>query len=177
MTRRAVLGGALDRRAVLSQGKLEQYGTPEEIYRHPATPFVAAFVGESNVFHGAVAGDASSPAVRIADVVMPVADARGHSIGERVRVLTRPESTFLDVPSDNTLGVPATVVSQQFQGARTRVLAHLDHVEDPTAVILCDVTGTGHGHLVAGAQVLVRFDPNAALVATVDDLAGAQAPE
>lgn len=166
-----------DRIAVLSQGKLEQFGTPEEIYRHPATPFVAAFVGESNVFHGEVAGDASSPSVRIADVVMPVADARGHSIGERVRVLTRPESTFLDLPHANALGVPATVVSQQFQGARTRVLAHLDHVEDPTAVILCDVTGTGHGHLVAGAQVLVRFDPDSALVATVDDLAGAQAPE
>jgi sulfate transport system ATP-binding protein len=43
-----------DRVIVLHQGKVEQIGTPEEIYDHPATEFVASFVGASNVLHGEV---------------------------------------------------------------------------------------------------------------------------
>jgi sulfate transport system ATP-binding protein len=38
-----------DRVVVMSHGRIEQIGTPEEIYSHPATPFVSAFVGETNV--------------------------------------------------------------------------------------------------------------------------------
>jgi len=44
-----------DRVAVLSAGHLEQVGAPEELYEHPATLFVATFVGRANVFRGAAA--------------------------------------------------------------------------------------------------------------------------
>lgn len=41
-----------DRLAVFNQGKIEQVGSPSEIYEHPATPFVAGFVGTSNILSG-----------------------------------------------------------------------------------------------------------------------------
>ncbi len=44
-----------DRLAVFNDGRIEQVGTPAEIYEHPATPFVAGFVGVSNLVSGAVA--------------------------------------------------------------------------------------------------------------------------
>jgi putative spermidine/putrescine transport system ATP-binding protein len=44
-----------DRLAVFSQGRIEQVGTPAEVYERPATPFVAGFVGTSNLLSGAVA--------------------------------------------------------------------------------------------------------------------------
>jgi putative spermidine/putrescine transport system ATP-binding protein len=44
-----------DRIAVFNQGKVEQVGTPAEIYEHPTTPFVAGFVGVSNLVSGEVA--------------------------------------------------------------------------------------------------------------------------
>ncbi|MDX1999678.1 MAG: ABC transporter ATP-binding protein [Thermoanaerobaculia bacterium] len=44
-----------DRLAVFSQGRIEQVGTPREIYEHPATRFVASFVGTSNLFEGELA--------------------------------------------------------------------------------------------------------------------------
>src|SRR5512138_1897028 len=44
-----------DRIAVFSEGKIEQVGTPAEVYEHPATPFVAGFVGTSNLVSGEVA--------------------------------------------------------------------------------------------------------------------------
>jgi putative spermidine/putrescine transport system ATP-binding protein len=44
-----------DRLAVFNQGKIEQVGSPAEVYEHPSTPFVAGFVGTSNLVKGAMA--------------------------------------------------------------------------------------------------------------------------
>lgn len=43
-----------DRVVVLNEGQVEQIGTPEEVYDHPATPFVYKFLGDVNLFHGRV---------------------------------------------------------------------------------------------------------------------------
>ncbi len=47
--------GMADRIVVMSKGRIEQIGTPSEIYDHPATEFVAGFVGQPTFFHGKVA--------------------------------------------------------------------------------------------------------------------------
>jgi sulfate transport system ATP-binding protein len=44
-----------DRVVVMNQGRIEQVGTPEDVYEHPATPFVYQFLGQVNLFHGRVA--------------------------------------------------------------------------------------------------------------------------
>ena len=41
-----------DRVVVMNQGRIEQIGTPEEVFDHPATPFVMDFLGNVNLFHG-----------------------------------------------------------------------------------------------------------------------------
>jgi sulfate/thiosulfate transport system ATP-binding protein len=43
-----------NRVVVLNEGKIEQAGTPEELYHHPATPFVYNFLGNVNLFHGRI---------------------------------------------------------------------------------------------------------------------------
>jgi sulfate transport system ATP-binding protein len=43
-----------DRVVVLNQGRIEQVGTPDEVYDHPASPFVLQFLGDVNLFHGRV---------------------------------------------------------------------------------------------------------------------------
>lgn len=43
-----------DRIAVMNEGRIEQLGSPQEIYEHPATPFVAEFIGETNLFTGQI---------------------------------------------------------------------------------------------------------------------------
>ena len=43
-----------DRVVVMNEGRIEQIGTPEEVYEHPATPFVYGFLGNVNLFHGRI---------------------------------------------------------------------------------------------------------------------------
>lgn len=51
-----------DRVAILNRGSLEQFGTPQEIYDHPANPFVYNFLGNVNLFHGRLLADLSPDA-------------------------------------------------------------------------------------------------------------------
>ncbi len=149
-----------DRIAVLSQGKLEQFATPEEIYRRPASAFVAGFVGESNRFAGVVAEPAGI--VDIGGSLVRVAAAAAQPVGTPVEVLVRPESTALVRPGQP--GIPGTVISQQFQGARIRFLVHPRHLPDPTAVIISDLSGTRHDDWVSGTEVSIAIDAESALV-------------
>jgi ABC-type Fe3+/spermidine/putrescine transport system ATPase subunit len=143
-----------DRIAVLSQGKLEQFATPEEIYRQPASAFVAGFVGESNRFAGVIAG--SGGTVEIGGSPIRIAAAAAHPAGTRVEVLVRPEFTVLRRADE--AGIPGTVVSQQFQGARVRFLVHPKHLPDPTSVIISDVSGNRHDELVSGSEVSIAIE-------------------
>ena len=45
-----------DRVVIMNEGRVEQSGTPEEVYEHPATPFVYGFLGDVNLFHGRIDG-------------------------------------------------------------------------------------------------------------------------
>jgi len=80
-----------DRVAVFNQGRIEQFAAPLEVYRRPATPFVGAFVGDSNFFDvvlsDPVQGLASSDV--LGDIVVPRSE---RPPGSRVRLMIRPEA-------------------------------------------------------------------------------------
>ena len=75
-----------DRVVVLHEGRVEQVGSPEEVYEHPATPFVYRFLGNVNLFHGRVEGSTvhlgefslDAPSDLRADARTAVAYARPH---------------------------------------------------------------------------------------------------
>lgn len=95
---------------VLNQGKLEQIGTPEEVYHRPQTPYVAGFIGKINWIEGKVTGNGNATVV-VAGQGMPCDKASRLAAGE-VRIGVRPE----DVRVDNDGCLTATVVSRQFLG-------------------------------------------------------------
>ena len=98
-----------DRVAVMEKGRLQQVGPPLEIYEAPANPFIADFIGESNIFSGTIeasGGDVLS--VRLdggPSIQVPSRPELAARIGGRVRVMIRPER-FVDL---NVVGAPATV--------------------------------------------------------------------
>jgi spermidine/putrescine transport system ATP-binding protein len=106
-----------DRVAVLNAGRVEQVGTPEEIYERPATRFAAEFVGRANFFEGT--GDGK--VVRTADGLAIDSAARGE-----VTLLVRPERMRieggpLDAARDKP-GISARVEEVLYQGASTSVV-------------------------------------------------------
>ena len=98
-----------DRLAVFNEGRIEQVGTPTEVYEHPATQFVAGFVGTSNLLSGDAAthvfGEAGPYSVR----------------PEKIRVAPVDEQPAADESS--SLGVITKVV---YLGPETRLIVDLD---------------------------------------------------
>jgi iron(III) transport system ATP-binding protein len=108
-----------DRMVVMSRGRIEQIGTPEQVYRHPATGFVAGFVGRSTAFDATVAADGAviAKGVRIAAEA-----ARRAADGASVRVFIRPEEVLLGRDARGRAGaMDAQVVALEFLGPFCRV--------------------------------------------------------
>ena len=83
-----------DRVAVMNDGRIEQLGTPAEIYESPRTSFVAAFIGDSNFFEGVVKEVVDFEHVRLAIDGFPDVLAfndKGLVAGDRVFLSVRPE--------------------------------------------------------------------------------------
>jgi iron(III) transport system ATP-binding protein len=93
-----------DRIAIMQAGQLVQVGRPQEIYRRPATEFVADFVGRANVFPGRVrARGPLSVAVEFLGGTVEVASWSGNpQPGDRVCLVIRPEAVRLVPPGEGT---------------------------------------------------------------------------
>jgi len=84
--------------AVMHQGKIEQLGSPTELYETPRTAFVAGFLGKSNLLGGSIEGPG---AIRLDDGTLVRAETNG-SLG-RVAVGVRPEKVSLGEGGENRL--------------------------------------------------------------------------
>jgi putative spermidine/putrescine transport system ATP-binding protein len=98
-----------DRIAVFNQGRIEQIGSPAEIYEHPATSFVAGFVGVSNLVSGELAKRITGSAERFS--VRP----------EKIRLV--PQSVQ---PDQDMFGALGTVRDVVYLGLYTRFLVELE---------------------------------------------------
>jgi putative spermidine/putrescine transport system ATP-binding protein len=114
-----------DRVVIMRSGKLEQVGTPEEIYSRPTTRFVASFIGAANFLHGSVAGqDGSNILVRLSSggqVCLP----RTKDLQNNLLISVRPEainlSGALPGKAASANGTPATVQQVVYRGQTTHV--------------------------------------------------------
>jgi iron(III) transport system ATP-binding protein len=96
-----------DRIAVLNEGRLEQFDTPETIYHMPTTPFVADFVGQADFIPGTVANG------MIQTELGEFSNTLQCHEGDRVVVMIRPDDIHL-IPAR---GASSRVVSRQFRGS------------------------------------------------------------
>jgi putative spermidine/putrescine transport system ATP-binding protein len=105
-----------DRVVLMRHGRIEQAGTPQELYERPATREVAAFVGHANLWPGVIAGPDSvdTPVGRL------VTAPHGAAIGAAVTVLVRPERVRAGRSVDNVNTLSGTVARDRFLGALRR---------------------------------------------------------
>jgi len=144
-----------DRVAVMHDGRVEQVGAPEDVYRRPERRFVAEFVGENNVFEGRITGR---------DVAGTTVDVNGRSLrippvdaaeGERATFCVRPAA--LD-GNEATNRLTAEVTTAEFLGESARV--HADWNGRELVVRLPEAPD--------GERVTVGFDPSAVHVVDPD---------
>jgi putative spermidine/putrescine transport system ATP-binding protein len=148
-----------DRVTVLSKGRVEQIGTPAEIYGEPETPFVAEFIGTMNRLEAEVIDDAHVRAVGHDGLPrLEVEAAKGHVTGERVMVLVRPESIELSSLTGDEAApegfLSGVVVSHAFLGPISRIKVGRDGRE-----LTADLPSRAALSVGLGDRVAVRFDP------------------
>jgi putative spermidine/putrescine transport system ATP-binding protein len=141
--------------AVMNAGRVEQLASPREVYRSPATAFVADFIGGANVLHGG--RDPADPRLFIADVgitlkfpsaLPPTASA----------LSVRPEDVSLTAPGSD--GIEATV-------RRCRFLGHaLEYTLALAKGATLNVRTDGHSTFAEGDAVRLVIDTNRATVLT-----------
>jgi len=93
-----------DRIAVLSHGRIEQIGTPREIYERPASAFVADFIGTANLVKGAVIGAANGRlTIEVGRGLRLSADWQGAVPRGSVLLMLRPERIRIDLPQADAI--------------------------------------------------------------------------
>ena len=137
-----------DRIVVMSQGRIEQIGTPAEIYRSPANPFVASFVGQVNLFEATVLSRTSVEYAGIEwDVALPV----NAPIGSVVHCYVRPEGVSIRMGMND--GIEAVVERVEYLGMTTRTTLRVG-----SRMLVSEyVQGSETVHVTAGMTVTVLF--------------------
>ncbi len=123
-----------DRLAVMSQGRVEQIGHPEDIYERPATRFVAGFIGTSNIVEAAVTGRAgnflqidAAPGDRL---LVRAPEGRSISPGDMLAFTVRPEKLRIvaenEPVADQLCTIAGTVVDVVYQGVSTQLVVQTE---------------------------------------------------
>ncbi len=141
-----------DRIAVLNAGRLEQMGTPFEVYTNPATEHVATFLGSANIIEGEVRdGQFVHEGITL--------DTDAADVSGKAKLVIRPEDVFLRRPAnlsrDYQMLCSGTVDEVAFAGAFERVIVKLHLPDKPLIVVVRPKTETAAFPLRAGDEVPV----------------------
>jgi spermidine/putrescine transport system ATP-binding protein len=152
-----------DRIVVMNEGRVEQSGTPEQLYHHPASRFVAEFIGETNLFSGTVRSvDGQRVALDWQGAVLHAAigDQRP-TIGQTATAALRPERVRLlpeqppEKPETADTALEGRIVKRVFKGSRTV----LDIAVGDGAFVRAVVTGDAVDHL-SPERLWIDWEPD-----------------
>jgi len=106
--------------AVMREGRIEQTGTPEDVYERPQTLFTAGFVGRSNLLRGRVEalGESGMLSLRVEDVSLPALAAGRFPInrGDRLALCLRPQRVHYGGASQYDMCLPGIILSKEYAG-------------------------------------------------------------
>jgi spermidine/putrescine transport system ATP-binding protein len=152
-----------DRIAVMNEGRVEQIGTPEEIYHSPSSVFVANFIGVANLIP-AVVREAGGPEVSVTvsgnRTIRVPAGSQKWATGAEASVMVRPERLHVSREANgHSASIPTVVDAVVFQGSSIRCILK---ATDGTPI----VAHIGHDHglpgLTIGQPLWVSWDAEAA---------------
>jgi putative spermidine/putrescine transport system ATP-binding protein len=143
-----------DRICLMNHARIEQLGTPHEIYQRPRTAFAADFIGISNIFRGSFRRDGAHAAIETPHGRFALPDDAAPE-GESGALVVRPEHLRLGTGLDNAVTV--AVRDLVYAGSETRVIAALGEGEEIVLRL-----PPGHAVPAMGERIAVGWDRNAA---------------
>jgi ABC-type Fe3+/spermidine/putrescine transport system ATPase subunit len=147
-----------DRIAVFDHGRIDQVADPTTIYRRPATPYAAGFVGNANVLACVVEGGSPNRVLRLARTAVPVGDEA--PVGPAWLVL-RPENVSVAAGSPDAGGLGAVVRDVAYRGTAFSYQLEVPGLEEP---IKAEVAVTPEHPLEIGSEVTVRWSGETAIL-------------
>ena len=118
-----------DEIVILNQGRIEQRGTPTEIYESPKTRFVADFIGDTNLLDGTYVRNGDGAIVRCGDVELPIEPVSSLVDGDTLSVSVRPEKIRIETdPDPNDVILEGAVEDVIYQGNIAKVHVSIDGV-------------------------------------------------
>jgi ABC-type Fe3+/spermidine/putrescine transport system ATPase subunit len=145
-----------DRIAIMQDGRIVQVGTPHELYRRPASRFVAGFLGKSNFIDGVVRhSDGSTLDIHIASIAtVSAASTVRRADGQRITLAIRPEDVSVSArPAPGSRpSLPGTVTSAVFFGKHTAI-----HVDVPEVGPLVAYVGSDESVPAEGDAVFLSW--------------------
>jgi spermidine/putrescine transport system ATP-binding protein len=144
-----------DRIVIMNGGRIEQLGTPSELYERPRTPFVAGFLGVSNLLDGEVVGEGT---VKLSDgTIVRVSPEALKRIGT-VQIGVRPEKLRIGGEEENSLS--GTITESAYIGVSTQYI--LDTPAGPmTVYVQNDRPG---GQVATGERLTLSWSPESTFV-------------
>lgn len=133
---------------VLDQGRIQQLGTPQELFERPASPFVASFVGFANILDGTTTGDGAVETV----LGKLAADGGAAAPGNPVSIALRADAIRI---TDGGDGTPARIVQGHYRGHRWIYRVTCKNLE---------LSATSPVPLAAGADARLVVDGTAAVM-------------
>src|SRR3954452_24022237 len=147
--------------AVMSDGMIQQIGTPSEIYHRPRSRFVADFIGESNFLDVST----QSGTVRLRDGRGVPCTVNGWQGGAQATLMVRPEVVRLFMPASAPDGaIHGRVVQTSFLGSETRVAIACDASEVPLMAAQFGRERIAAGELTPDSEVALWWDSDDAVL-------------
>jgi ABC-type Fe3+/spermidine/putrescine transport system ATPase subunit len=141
-----------DRVVIMNSGRIEQTGSPEMIYHHPATPFVAHFLGLTNLAAGQVI-DQGRITSAWGDLTVNTGE---YQPGDQVQVLIRPEAASLNHDASSGQDtLRGYLVARSFRGGRYRIRIEPD--SGPTLTF--ELSAASRMAVGPGDPVTITLDP------------------
>jgi len=151
-----------DRVVVMSHGRIEQVGPPEEVYGEPKTEFTASFIGSMNQLRGTVGADGAfqyrGRALRLPTGARAAAGQAGTLIVRPESITLRPDTAALG-PDGGANVLAGRVVTRTFLGPIVRFVVEVDG-----EYLSVDVPGAQRRSYPQGQRVTLSFDPETAIL-------------
>ena len=154
-----------DRIAVMSSGRIEQVGTPEQLYDRPATRFVADFIGTTNLLPGVIASvghETATLRLDSGDSCAVLAD--GLAVGRRVEVSIRPESIAVATAGDEARNANGSLIPGRIEQVAYLGTAVQYRVRTDGGLSITALLPKGGSRIAMGSEVLVSWAPGDALL-------------